>query len=53
MLYHKFDRTYLRGWFVRGETRMYVNRGLGTSHIPLRVGSRPEITVLDFVGDAS
>lgn len=42
---------YLRGWY-KGEAphaHLYVSRGLGTVHIPVRINSRPEIGVFDFV----
>jgi uncharacterized protein len=32
-----------------GKTALYVNRGLGTTGPPIRVGARPEITVLTLV----
>lgn len=39
---------YVRGWYEAPGTghRLYVSRGLGNSRIPLRVGSRPEISLL-------
>jgi len=37
---------YLRGLYGRGRHRLYVSRGLGNSHIPLRIGSRPELAIL-------
>jgi uncharacterized protein len=33
------------GWFQRGQTRMFVSRGLGES-IPLRFGVRPQIALI-------
>lgn len=39
---------YSSGLFELGTTQMYVNRGLGTSDIPVRFLSRPEITVLNL-----
>ena len=35
---------YPAGLFKVGPTHLYVNRGIGTSHIPLRFACRPEIT---------
>lgn len=37
---------YLEGWYHRGESHMYVSRGLGTSILPLRFGSRPELSFI-------
>ncbi len=35
---------FLEGWYDLRGSKMYVSRGLGTSVIPVRFGSRPEIT---------
>jgi predicted MPP superfamily phosphohydrolase len=48
LAYRAVDREYLRGWFTRGGVPMYVSRGTGVSHVPVRLGSVPEIVVLDF-----
>ncbi|MGB9405616.1 MAG: metallophosphoesterase [Candidatus Acidiferrales bacterium] len=37
---------YVAGWYQIGDTKMYVNRGLGWSILPIRFNSRPEVTVL-------
>lgn len=37
---------YVRGLYRRGRQRLYVSRGLGNSHIPFRVGARPELAML-------
>jgi uncharacterized protein len=37
--------SFMRGLFTAGKTKMYVNRGIGTTHVPIRFLSRPEITV--------
>lgn len=42
------NEPYLKGVFHKGKTVMYVNRGIGTSIIPFRLGVPPEITVLTF-----
>ncbi|WP_333832231.1 metallophosphoesterase [Rubrimonas sp.] len=41
-------RRYVRGWFRRGDARLYVTTGLGTSGPPLRLGAPPEIVVLEL-----
>ena len=28
-------------------TSLYVSRGIGNSHVPFRVGARPELAILD------
>lgn len=42
---------YLRGEFVLGSARMYVNAGLGHAHVGMRRGEacRPEIALFDLV----
>jgi uncharacterized protein len=35
---------FLSGWYEEGGTKMYVNRGLGMSDLPVRFDCRPEIT---------
>jgi len=36
---------YVSGWFGKPGGQLYVNRGIGTIFIPMRVGAPPEITV--------
>ncbi len=45
---YRKNALYSQGLFVKGNKRMFVNRGIGTSHLPLRLFRRPEITVLHF-----
>jgi hypothetical protein len=45
--YNKNAR-YEQGWFEEGKRKMYVNRGIGTSHFPIRFMRPPEITVFHF-----
>ena len=40
--------SYIRGWFQKGDAQLYVNRGTGTITFPIRIGARPEITVLEL-----
>ncbi|MFQ5964196.1 MAG: metallophosphoesterase [Candidatus Scalinduaceae bacterium] len=37
--------SYVAGWYNYRKPRLYVNRGIGTTFLPIRIGSRPEITV--------
>lgn len=41
---------YRAGLFERQDgARLYVSRGVGMSHLPVRLVSRPEVTVFEFV----
>lgn len=40
--------SFMRGLFDAGKTKMYVNRGIATTHIPIRFLNRPEITLLEI-----
>lgn len=39
---------FLEGFFQKGRTLLYVNRGIGTSFLPFRFGVKPEITFYTF-----
>jgi uncharacterized protein len=39
---------YTSGWYEKGGAQLYVNRGIGTTGFPIRLGARPEITVLEL-----
>jgi len=41
-------RPYSKGIYRKGETVMYVNSGIGTSIVPVRLGVPPEITIYKF-----
>jgi predicted MPP superfamily phosphohydrolase len=43
---------YVKGWFHEEGSSLYVNRGIGTLTIPVRLNCRPEITVLRFIPQA-
>lgn len=36
---------YVKGWYKVGATDMYVSKGIGTSLLPVRFGSRAEVAV--------
>jgi uncharacterized protein len=40
--------TYTRGWYEKGGSQLYVNRGIGTIGFPIRLGAAPEITVFEL-----
>ena len=44
----EFGRQYEQGLYPVGPGWIYVNRGLGTTMLPLRFNSSPEITLLDI-----
>jgi predicted MPP superfamily phosphohydrolase len=39
---------YARGWYEKAGAQLYMNRGIGTTGFPIRLGARPEITVLEL-----
>lgn len=43
---------YLAGLFRIGDSHLYVNRGLGTSGPPIRIGAPPEITHITLRAEA-
>ncbi len=43
------DTPYVSGWYEKTGSQLYVNRGIGTTGPPIRLGARPEITVLELV----
>jgi uncharacterized protein len=43
---------YCSGWYEKSGSQLYVNRGIGTTLLPIRLGSRPEITVFELTGQA-
>jgi predicted MPP superfamily phosphohydrolase len=45
----RIETPYVSGWYEKSGGQLYVNRGIGTTIIPIRVGARPEITVLELV----
>ena len=39
---------YVRGWFQKAGSQLYVNRGIGTIFSPVRFGAPPEITLYEL-----
>ncbi len=40
---------YVKGWFQKGGSQLYVNRGIGTIFVPIRLNAPPEITLFELV----
>jgi len=40
---------YVAGWFQKPGGQLYVNRGIGTIGVPMRIGAPPEITVYELI----
>jgi uncharacterized protein len=43
---------YVRGWFEKSGSQLYVNRGIGTIGVPIRFDAPPEVTVFELVREA-
>lgn len=44
----EYGKKYTSGFFKIDASYMYVNRGVGTSFLPIRFNSPPEITLIEF-----
>ncbi len=42
----RLGTTFTRGHYRLEKAQLYVSRGIGTGHIHIRVGARPEVTIL-------
>jgi predicted MPP superfamily phosphohydrolase len=40
--------SYVKGSFEKNGAHLYVNRGIGTIGVPMRLGARPEITLFEL-----
>jgi predicted MPP superfamily phosphohydrolase len=47
-LAHLFGVPYVRGLHQKDGAQLYMNRGIGTTGYPIRLGARPEITLLEL-----
>ena len=45
----RLETPYVSGRYEESGSQLYVNRGIGTTVIPIRLGARPEITVFELV----
>jgi len=48
ILRYKKIYKYSHGFFEKGQKKMFVSKGIGTSHLPIRIFRRPEVVVLHF-----
>jgi predicted MPP superfamily phosphohydrolase len=48
----KPDPEHIAGFFHDGRKSLLVSRGIGTSHVPFRLGAPPEVVILEFAGTA-
>lgn len=39
---------YIKGWYTREASKMFVSRGIGTSILPIRFGARPELAIINI-----
>ena len=39
---------YVRGWFEKQGSQLYVNRGIGTIGVPIRFDAPPEVTLFEL-----
>jgi predicted MPP superfamily phosphohydrolase len=44
----RLETPYVSGWYEKPGGQLYVNRGIGTTAMPIRLGARPEITVFEL-----
>jgi predicted MPP superfamily phosphohydrolase len=44
----RLETPYVSGWYEKPGGQLYVNRGIGTTGPPIRLGARPEITVFEL-----
>jgi uncharacterized protein len=47
-----YAEKYIEGFYKTGELTLYVNRGLGTTRMPFRFLSQPELTVFTLESDS-
>ena len=48
----RLETPYVSGWYEKLGGRLYVNRGIGTTGFPIRLGAPPEITVFELTRGA-
>jgi predicted MPP superfamily phosphohydrolase len=40
--------TYVQGWYTKNRSQLYVSRGIGTTNVPARFLSRPEVALIEI-----
>jgi predicted MPP superfamily phosphohydrolase len=48
VLGYKKNAYYNQGLFEKGQKKMFVSRGIGTSHLPIRLFTPPEVVIFHF-----
>ena len=48
VLGYKKNALYNQGLFEKGQKKMFVSRGIGTSHLPFRLFTPPEVVIFHF-----
>ena len=48
LCFSRLATPYISGRYEKAGSQVYVNRGIGTISFPIRLGARPEITVLEL-----
>src|SRR5579864_486956 len=43
---------YVRGWFEKQGSQLYVNRGIGTIGVPIRFDAPPEVTLFELTRES-
>src|SRR5215470_8256402 len=46
--FYRLYTPYVSGLYEKSGGQLYVNRGIGTTILPIRLGARPEITILEL-----
>ena len=41
-------RTHVQGWYTKNRSQLYVSRGIGTTYVPARFLSRPEVPIIEI-----
>jgi uncharacterized protein len=42
------EQPYVQGWYTKNRSQLYVSRGIGTTIVPARFLSRPEVPVIEI-----
>ncbi|HKV47062.1 MAG TPA: metallophosphoesterase [Candidatus Acidoferrales bacterium] len=47
-----YSGSYVAGWYTKNGSKMYVNRGIGWTALPIRLLCRPEVTIITVEPEA-